>query len=124
MNANTTTARTPGPTAGSVITARPWRGGEQMDETDGIVLVEHFADDAALVWFPTLDGGEIVTGSSVQPIFYTEVMSGALDLSVYVTAYVEQVRAAYRAAVDAGVWVWDEAGADIDRAAEQVADRG
>lgn len=111
---DTTTALT----AGTVVNARPWVAGAERAFTSGIVLAP-FGEEYALVWFPGMNDGEIVTGQSVQPIMLVKIerTGNARPLSALPVAWIRNAYRLARAANRAGAWKWFGAGAVIQTAA-------
>jgi hypothetical protein len=96
MAANTTTAA---PATGTVVEARPWANGAEAAHTRrGIVGAAWGTDgEYVLVWFPSLDGGVMVPGFSVQPILVSK-LTEARELDALPASWVAKVyRAARRA---------------------------
>lgn len=63
-------------TPGTVITARPWAGGEPLPEPARGIVFEPWGDGDVLVWFPTR-GGPDEPGRAVQPILSREILTVA-----------------------------------------------
>jgi hypothetical protein len=105
---------------GTVVDARPWVSGTELDPQRGIVLAP-FNAEYVLVWFPGMCDGEIVTGKSVQPILVVKArMSEPRPLADLPKAWVRQAYTLARAANRAGLWTWFAAGAAIQTAARKT----
>jgi hypothetical protein len=105
-------------TAGSVITARPWRTGTELAPQRGIVLAETFGaqTEYAVVYFPGL--GDPVVGVSVMPILRGKIEQLDEIVEPYnVSArFISSAYTALRRARAAGVWApqWNAGGVIIE----------
>jgi hypothetical protein len=61
------------PAAPALVMARPWLAGVELPSQPGVVL-GNWGAEYALVWFPGMSEGRLVTGISVQPILLSKLI--------------------------------------------------
>lgn len=108
-------------TAGTVVNARPWSKGTELEAVRGVVLAETFGNDGeyALVWFP--GRGDPKLGDSVQPILHVKIQKPRALTDVAATT-VARWYSAVKRVNRAGMWrtEWNEGGFAIERALRTI----